>query len=40
MMGQTQPQIQVKADDVPIEVKLEQVQKLLEQMGIRNVEPA
>ncbi len=39
MMGQTQPQIQVKAD-VPIEVKLEQVQRLLEQMGIRNVEPA
>ena len=38
-MGQTQPQIQVKAD-IPIEVKLEQVQKLLEQMGIRNVEPA
>jgi hypothetical protein len=37
-MGQTQPQIQVKAD-IPIEVKLEQVQKLLEQMGIRNVEP-
>lgn len=39
LMGQTQPQIQVKAD-IPIEVKLEQVQKLLEQMGIRNVEPA
>ena len=38
-MGQAQPQIQVK-HDVPIEVKLEQVQKLLEQMGIRNVEPA
>ena len=38
-MGQTQPQFQVKAD-IPIEVKLEQVQKLLEQMGIRNVEPA
>jgi len=38
-MGQTQPQIQVKAD-IPIEVKLEQVQRLLEQMGIRNVEPA
>jgi len=38
MMGQTQPQIQVKAD-IPIEVKLEQVQRLLEQMGIRNVEP-
>jgi len=38
-MGQTQPQIQVK-HDVPIEVKLEQVQRLLEQMGIRNVEPA
>jgi hypothetical protein len=37
-MGQTQPQIQVKAD-IPIEVKLEQVQRLLEQMGIRNVEP-
>jgi len=37
-MGQAQPQIQVK-HDVPIEVKLEQVQKLLEQMGIRNVEP-
>jgi hypothetical protein len=37
-MGQTQPQIQVK-HDVPIEVKLEQVQRLLEQMGIRNVEP-
>ncbi len=39
MMGQTQPQIQVKAD-IPIEVRLEQVQRLLEQMGIRNVEPA
>jgi hypothetical protein len=38
-MGQTQPQIQVKAD-IPIEVKLEQVQRLLEQMGFRNVEPA
>jgi hypothetical protein len=37
-MSQTQPQIQVK-HDVPIEVKLEQVQRLLEQMGIRNVEP-
>jgi hypothetical protein len=37
-MGQAQPQIQVKYD-VPIEVKLEQVQKLLEQMGIRGVEP-
>ncbi len=37
-MGQTQPQIQVKAD-IPIEVRLEQVQRLLEQMGIRNVEP-
>lgn len=37
-MGQTQPQIQVKYD-VQIEVKLEQVQRLLEQMGIRNVEP-
>jgi hypothetical protein len=37
-MGQTQPQIQVKAD-IPIEVKLEQIQRLLEQMGIRNVEP-
>jgi hypothetical protein len=38
-MSQTQPQIQVK-HDVPIEARLEQVQKLLEQMGIRNVEPA
>jgi hypothetical protein len=38
-MSQTQPQIQVKAD-IPVEVKLEQVQRLLEQMGIRNVEPA
>jgi len=37
-MGQAQPQIQVK-HDVSIEVKLEQVQKLLEQMGIRDVEP-
>jgi len=37
-MGQTQPQLQVK-HDVPIEVKLEQVQRLLEQMGVRNVEP-
>jgi hypothetical protein len=38
LLIQTQPQIQVK-HDVPLEVKLEQVQKLLEQMGIRNVEP-
>ena len=37
-MSQAQPQIQVKYD-VPLEVRLEQVQKLLEQMGIRNVEP-
>jgi hypothetical protein len=37
-MGQTQPQIQVK-HDVPIEIKLEQVQRLLEQMGIRGAEP-
>jgi hypothetical protein len=37
-MSQAQPQIQVKYD-VPLEVRLEQVQKLLEQMGVRNVEP-
>jgi hypothetical protein len=37
-MSQAQPQIQVKYD-VPLEVRLEQVQKLLEHMGIRNVEP-
>ncbi len=37
-MSQAQPQIQVKYD-VPLEVRLEQVQKLLEHMGIHNVEP-